>query len=71
MKRGEPLLGKSLASKQYIQISGIGTRSVMQDYGIHEYSTNKELEWFIICDGIGGVPHGEVAAKTTAETLNN
>ena len=65
------LIFRNLVFKQSLLISGIGKRTVMQDYGIHDTSLNKELEWFIICDGIGGVPHGDVAAKTTVETLNN
>jgi protein phosphatase len=54
-----------------IKLFGIGPKSMMQDFGICDFSINKEYTWFIICDGIGGMPYGEVAANITVNTLNN
>jgi protein phosphatase len=42
----------------------------MQDYGIASVSSNELFQWFIIADGIGGEPNGEIAAQIAVETIN-
>jgi serine/threonine protein phosphatase PrpC len=55
---------------KYISLSGVGPRMLMQDVGLHNSSEDGKIAWFIICDGIGGSDHGEVAAKIAAEELD-
>lgn len=40
-----------------------GTRDTQEDYFV-----NFSDECFVVCDGVGGLPHGEVAAKLAADT---
>lgn len=40
-----------------------GTRESQEDYVVH---VNDEC--FVVCDGVGGLPHGEVAAKLAGDT---
>lgn len=40
-----------------------GSRDTQEDYFV-----NWNDECFVVCDGVGGLPHGEVAAKLAGET---
>ncbi len=40
-----------------------GTRETQEDYFV-----NWSDEFFVVCDGVGGLPHGEVAAKLAGDT---
>lgn len=40
-----------------------GSRDTQEDYFV-----NWNDECFVVCDGVGGLPHGEVAAKLAADT---
>lgn len=40
-----------------------GTRKTQEDYFV-----NFNDECFVVCDGVGGMPHGEVAAKLAGDT---
>lgn len=54
-----------------VMISDIGPRSDMQDYGIFNLGTVEHpLRWFVVCDGIGGQPHGAEAAKLACEVVD-
>lgn len=56
--------------KKIISLCGVGPKLSMQDFGIHGQPENKKFQWLIVCDGIGGMPFGEVAAQTTVSTLD-
>jgi serine/threonine protein phosphatase PrpC len=54
-----------------VMISDIGPRSEMQDYGIFNIGNlENHIKWFIVCDGIGGQPHGAEAAKLACEVVD-
>lgn len=55
---------------KYFELSGIGPKKTMQDYGIVGKGHNEQFYWYIIADGIGGELHGEIAAEITVEGIN-
>ena len=57
-------------SLRSFKLNGIGTRSSMQDAGNTNESKDGNLQWFIVCDGIGGIPFGDVAAEFTVNIVN-
>jgi serine/threonine protein phosphatase PrpC len=61
----------SQLNKNTLLLSGIGPKSEMQDHGINNLNhPDNNLKWFIICDGIGGQPHGADAAKLACHVLD-
>ena len=52
-------------------ISGIGKRKSMQDFATEGYNATCGFRWFVLCDGIGGQPKGDVAARLTADVLHS
>lgn len=42
-----------------------GTREIQEDYFV-----NFNDECFVVCDGVGGIPHGEVAARLAGDTAS-
>ena len=42
----------------------------MQDAGNTNASKDENLQWFIVCDGIGGTPFGDIAAEFTVNIVN-
>ncbi|MBI3385861.1 protein phosphatase 2C domain-containing protein [Candidatus Gottesmanbacteria bacterium] len=66
MKVVDPLTLRAARPKQGIIFAAsqlVGTRERQEDYFI-----NFNDECFVVADGLGGLPHGEVAAKFAAET---
>ena len=57
-------------SLRSFKLNGIGTRSSMQDAGNTNASKDENLQWFIVCDGIGGTPFGDIAAEFTVNIVN-
>lgn len=47
--------------------SDIGTRDEQQDY--YAYASNNDCFLAVVCDGMGGMENGALAAKTAAEKL--
>ena len=60
-----------MKEKTFYTISGIGPRGSMQDAGIEGFNPKINLRWFIVCDGIGGQPKGDIAATITVERLHS
>ncbi len=50
---------------QSISFSGLGLRTKNEDY----HYTNDNL--YIVCDGVGGSPYGEVASKLACSTISD
>lgn len=66
MRFADPLRLKSHLPKETIIFAASqlqGSREIQEDYFI-----NFNDECFVIADGVGGVPHGEVAARLACET---
>ncbi len=58
-------------NKNTLLLSGIGPKTEMQDHGINNLGQKGNgLRWFIICDGIGGQPHGTKAAKLACQVVD-
>lgn len=62
----------SQLNKNTLLLSGIGPKTEMQDHGINNLGQNDNgISWFIICDGIGGQPHGTKAAKLACQVVDD
>lgn len=56
--------------RQPLSFSEIGQKDNQEDYVFpHPQKVRRDQRWFILCDGMGGHDHGEVASSTVAEAL--
>lgn len=56
--------------KSFSSVFSQGQRPNQEDY-IHPFSPQADERIFVLCDGMGGHGHGEVASKTIAEAVYN
>lgn len=54
---------------QYAMLSEQGNRPINEDYVGYNVNSDKVAGCFVLCDGLGGHGHGEVASKLVTETI--